>query len=214
MTDQHQVEKDEGPSEQDIARAELIAERGETRRRIPPGVIALIAILGGVALIVLLLGELFLFVPRPQNNDAAQQPTDATVTLVINANTIEVSAGGRLMTVRYIGIAVPAEGSPFAGLAITANRQWIAGKAVVLEGDQVDRDDGGNFLRYVYVDGAMVNAALLAAGLASTAPPQTNRRYYDEFQAIEAEARGAGRGIWSAASQSLSVPPPHTVGGP
>ena len=50
-----------------------------------------------------------------------------------------------------------------------------------LERDKVDSDAQGRLLRYVYLDGAMVNAALIAVGLGSASTGQ-NVRYAEGFR--------------------------------
>ncbi len=136
---------------------------------------------------------------------ACATPTSPTVTRVIDGDTIEVSMGGALYKVRYIGIDTPEldDTRPqFGALAQEAtrfNRRLVAGKAVRLEKDISEPDRYGRLLRYVYIGDTFVNAKLVREGLAwaKAYPPDT--RHQDYLEEMEAEARQAGIGIWAPA---------------
>ncbi len=66
-----------------------------------------------------------------------------------------------------------------------------------LERDVSERDRFGRLLRYVYVDGILVNAELVREGYAETLfyPPDT--RYASCFAALEVEAQESRRGMWA-----------------
>jgi len=115
---------------------------------------------------------------------------------VVDGDTIVLASGER---VRYIGIDTPeATGASefFGPEATEANRRLVAGRRVRLERDVSDRDRFDRLLRYLYVDGVMVNAELVREGFARVLvyPPDT--RYTTCFSALEGEAREAGRGLW------------------
>jgi micrococcal nuclease len=130
---------------------------------------------------------------------------------VIDGDTIKLTDG---RTVRYIGIDTPEvrrrvgerwvnDPEPFGLAASAANKALVAVRRVRLEFDVQSKDRYGRWLAYVYAtsdDGAefMVNERLLADGMAQpmTIPP--NVRYAETFRARAAEARRAGRGLWSA----------------
>ncbi len=200
MRDDYVTEKDEGPSEADIARAEQVASQGDRRPVIPTAVWKALGIAGGLLIVGLLLGEALVFGPRRPRQADVQTPASASVVRVIDGATIVVEVDGEIATVRYIGVVVPQIGDAMAGPAISANRQWVSGKDVVLERDKTDTDESGNLLRYVYVDGGMVNAALIRAGLAKAAGRDTNDRYYQQFIQIEAQAKADRLGIWASAA--------------
>ena len=115
---------------------------------------------------------------------------------VIDGRTIFVRVGKTELEVRYIGVATPEYGHPWYDLVTEVNRNWVVGKDVEMERDRVDSDVQGRLLRYVYVDGAMVNAALIAVGLGTNATGQ-NVRYAEGFRRLEAEAQSENLGIWS-----------------
>jgi len=128
----------------------------------------------------------------------------ATVVRVVDGDTIRVSIEGQEYRVRYIGIDTPETVDPrrpvqcFGQEASERNRQLVEGKTVSLEKDVSDVDGFGRLLRYVWVEGQMVNAALVEEGyaLASTYPPDVKNA--ELFASLQAEARDAARGLWGA----------------
>jgi micrococcal nuclease len=129
------------------------------------------------------------------------------VTEVVDGDTIKVSIGGDVYTVRYIGIDTPETVHPTRGVepygaeASAANRRLVEGQTVRLERDVSETDRYGRLLRYVWVGDVMVNAELVRLGYAqvSTYPPDVARQ--EEFSRLEAEAREAGRGLWADAPE-------------
>ena len=116
---------------------------------------------------------------------------------MIDGDTIIVEGGFR---VRYIGIDTPEvypEVEAFGIEAWEANRRLVEGKEVRLERDVSETDKYDRLLRYVYVDEVMVNAELVKQGLARAKAYPPDTRYQDYLAEMEAEARGAGRGIWA-----------------
>ena len=143
----------------------------------------------------------------PASTPAAGAPnlTEAVVQRVTDGDTIVLTTGQR---VRYIGIDTPEmrrrEGDKwvkdpesFAEAATEVNRELTEGKTVRLEFDAQRLDRYGRLLAYVYVDGKMVNEALLERGMAQqmTVPP--NVKYADHFREVAREARLAERGLWA-----------------
>ena len=142
---------------------------------------------------------------------------DAVVRHVIDGDTIELS-DGRL--VRYIGLDTPElrrrarpgdrewragvgdgwveDPEPFGREAKEANRRLVEGRSLRLEYDAQTHDRYGRWLAYVFVDGRMVNAALLEDGYAQllTIPP--NVKYAQQLRRAAREAREARRGLWGA----------------
>ncbi|HEX2039516.1 MAG TPA: thermonuclease family protein, partial [Acidimicrobiales bacterium] len=74
------------------------------------------------------------------------------------------------------------------------------GTAVRLVGDVELRDQYGRVLAYVYRadDDTFVNLRLVQDGYASVLTYPPNVAHAPEFVAAAAEARAAGRGLWSA----------------
>ena len=122
---------------------------------------------------------------------------EAVVTGIIDARTIKVEINGVPRTVRYIGVDAPAIREPFYDTAMAASRQWIGGATVLLEADAVDADREGRLLRYVWLDDAMVNLALVGSGLAKAARGSENVRYQSAFAQVEGNARAQDLGLWA-----------------
>jgi micrococcal nuclease len=136
-----------------------------------------------------------------------QGPTEtAVVTRVIDGDTIEVSLGGRTERVRYIGMNTPEADEPCGGEATEANSVFVAGRTVTLESDVSDRDRYGRLLRYVYVDGLMVNERLVEDGWAQVATYPPDVRYVDRFLGAERWAREQGAGLWGDALCASQLP--------
>ena len=136
--------------------------------------------------------------PIPSSDPSAPPPGQtAQVEEVIDGDTIDVTLNGRSYPVRYIGVDTPERGDPFYAEATQANRQLVAGQEVILVKDVSETDQYGRLLRYIYLpDGTFVNAELLRQGYAQivTYPPDVAMQ--EQFQAIQSEARAAGRGLW------------------
>ncbi|MCK4273453.1 MAG: thermonuclease family protein [Dehalococcoidales bacterium] len=124
-------------------------------------------------------------------------PDTATVTQVIDGDTIIIDTGHR---VRYIGIDTP-EVHPipeaYGAEAWQANRQLVEGKSIRLERDVSETDKYGRLLRYVYVDDTLANAELVKLGMAEAKAYPPDTRYQDMLEQLEEEARQAGRGMWA-----------------
>lgn len=122
----------------------------------------------------------------------------ATVTRIIDGDTIEVSLNDRAYPVRYIGMDTPERGDFFYAEASAANRALVEAQTVILVKDVSETDRYGRLLRYVYLpDGTFVNAELVAQGyaVAVTFPPDV--REQELFRTLEREARENGRGLWA-----------------
>lgn len=73
------------------------------------------------------------------------------------------------------------------------------GAEVALEADRADTDQYGRYLRYLWsADGELVNAEIVRQGFARAVLYQPNDAHIERIRAAEAEARGAGRGLWGA----------------
>jgi len=121
----------------------------------------------------------------------------ATVTEVIDGDTLEVKLGGKSWRLRYIGVDAPEREEPFYEEALDFNRNLVAGGTVILVKDVSETDQYGRLLRYVYLeDGTFVNAELIRHGLARlvTFPPDVAQTSF--LKDLQAEARAAGAGMW------------------
>jgi micrococcal nuclease len=138
---------------------------------------------------------------------ASQAGGTATVERVVDGDTIIALINGRRERVRFIGMDTPESvkpNTPVQCFAIAASNRTKAllpaGTGVRLVGDVEQRDKYKRLLAYVYraKDNLFVNLSLVRDGYAVpyTFPP--NVAHTNEFVGAAADARQAGRGLWSA----------------
>jgi micrococcal nuclease len=133
---------------------------------------------------------------------------------VWDGNTILIEGG---FTVRYIGVNTPGGGmfrrpvEPFGREAAERNVELVEGQQVELEEDAADVDSAGFMLRYVYVDGEMVNEILLREGLARLAPFGRNTRHAESLRQAETEAREQPLNIWTLPTPTATNTPLPTA---
>lgn len=138
---------------------------------------------------------------------------EATVVYVDDGDTIDVQIDGRLERVRYIGIDAPevphhGQGGTRGGeAAAQLNRAMVDRRRVRLEGDVEPRDRYGRLLAYVWLGHTMVNLEMVRRGYARALTIPPNLRYARCFTGAEAEARGAGRGLWGGGDLRGALPP-------
>lgn len=132
------------------------------------------------------------------------------VTRIIDGDTIEIEGGQR---VRYIGIDSP-EMSPvecYARQAYDKNSELVLGKTIGLEKDVSETDRYGRLLRYIWLDGKLINEALVAEGYAHASSYPPDVKYQDKFRAAETTARESNRGLWGDVCTSPSPTPKTTT---
>jgi micrococcal nuclease len=138
----------------------------------------------------------------------------ATVTHVIDGDTIDVRIGGRDERIRLIGIDTPETKKPNTPIqcygpeasAFTAALLPV-GTPVRIERDVVGRDDYGRLLGYVYLadgatnaDSTFVNMEIIRQGYARPLSIAPNTVHAREFAAAANAADDEGLGLWSACS--------------
>lgn len=132
---------------------------------------------------------------------------EATVVRVVDGDTVVVRLAGTEETVRLIGIDTPETKDPGApvecfGPEATAGLERLLppGAPVRLERDAEARDRFGRLLAYAFRahDGAFVEEAMLAEGLAAVLDIDPNSSYRARLHLAAGSARDAGRGMWSA----------------
>lgn len=130
----------------------------------------------------------------------------AVVRAVIDGDTIDVTFGeGPDERLRLLGIDTPETVKPdapvecFGPEASAAAKDLLAeGSTVIVQRDTEARDRYGRLLGYVWrSDGAFVNRVLVAEGFARTLSIAPNTAHRGDLAAAAAEARTAGRGLWS-----------------
>jgi micrococcal nuclease len=129
-------------------------------------------------------------------------PVTARVAEAIDGDTLVLEGGER---VRYLLVDTPESTGGardcFGPEAHAFNRGLVEGRRVTLAYGEACTDRFGRLLAYVSVDGREVNSLLVQRGHACVlhVPPAGSARR-SEFEALEAEARSARRGVWGACS--------------
>ena len=139
----------------------------------------------------------------------------ATVTQVIDGDTIDVDVGGRTERVRLIGIDTPETKRPDTPVecygpeasAFTSSLLPV-GTEVRIERDVVGRDDYGRLLGYVHLrddegePGAdiFVNMELVERGFARPLAIEPNSTFAAEFASAARRAERDDLGLWAACS--------------
>jgi micrococcal nuclease len=124
-----------------------------------------------------------------------------------------VLIGGQAYKLRYIGIDTPESVDPRRPVeclgeeAAERNRKLVQGATVGLEKDVSETDAFGRLLRYVWLDGEMVNALLVEEGYAEAATYPPDVKYSEMFASLQAEARAAGRGLWGPVCDATTASP-------
>jgi micrococcal nuclease len=130
--------------------------------------------------------------------------SSATVTRVVDGDTVIARVGGEELRVRLIGIDTPetvAPGQPvecFGPAASAFTHRRLEGRAVELEFDVERLDRYGRTLAYVWLGGELFNETLVREGYAvvTTFPPDV--KYVDRFVAAQRAAREQRLGLWGA----------------
>ena len=138
------------------------------------------------------------------------EPGRAEVVRVVNGDTIVVRIAGEQERVRLLGIDTPESVDPRSPVecfgkeaARHLGRLAPPGARVRLVLDVEPRDRFGRLLAYVYRQpgGDFVNLALARDGYAQALTIPPNVAHADAFVAAVADARAAGRGLWSACGE-------------
>lgn len=145
---------------------------------------------------------------------SAATPTDglATVTHVVDGDTIDVEIGGRTERVRLIGIDTPETKKPNTPVECygpEASEFTAAllpmGTAVRIERDVVGRDDYGRLLGYVHLVAGegpetFVNLEIIEQGFARPLTIEPNSTFARDFADAARRAEHSDLGLWSACS--------------
>ncbi|MFC7321063.1 thermonuclease family protein [Halobacillus campisalis] len=129
--------------------------------------------------------------------------TNATLTRVIDGDTIEVSMDGKTEDVRLLLIDTPETVhpsepvQPYGPEATQFVKDTLSGEEVRVKVGSEERDNYGRLLAYVFIDGETIQEKLLEKGLARTAYLYNDLTMLDEFHAAQQKAIDSGKGVWS-----------------
>lgn len=151
--------------------------------------------------------------PTPTMKVAApnfSQLEKVLVLRVVDGDTIVIEGNKKL---RYIGMNAPESVDPrrpvqcYGEEASKRNKELVEGKTITLEKDVSETDKYGRLLRYVYLNGVMINKQLVEEGyaLASSYPPDI--KHQPELRLAQKNALSNHRGLWSACPSSDSPTP-------
>lgn len=156
--------------------------------------------------------------PAPKKSVLSAAPTaapivqlstaSAMVVSVVDGDTIHVENGPQKETIRLIGVDTPELHDPrkpvgcFAKEAKEKVASLINGKEVILEADstQSNRDIYGRLLRYVFLDGVLVNRVLIAEGYGYEYTYDEPYTYQQVFKDAQKEAQEQQKGLWNPAT--------------
>lgn len=118
------------------------------------------------------------------------------VATVLDGNTFELVDG---QIVRLIGIDAPKEGESCSEQAVEQLSSLISGKIVYLEKDISETDEDNKLLRYVYIDGVLVNLKLVDEGYAYAVESPPDVAQASQLSQAEDNAADSGNGcLWSS----------------
>ena len=128
----------------------------------------------------------------------AQDPATATVTKIVDGDTIDVVHEGRELRVRLLNVDTPEIDECLAEDAADFLEGRIPpGTEVELEWDQGRQDRYGRELTGVLEGDSLVNAEIARAGLGVAVLFEPNDRFYDEVLAAQEAAEAAGIGLFA-----------------
>lgn len=130
----------------------------------------------------------------------------ATVTHVVDGDTVDLRIAGSAERARLLGIDTPETVKPDApvecfGPEASARTKALLppGTAVLVQRDREARDRYGRLLVYLWrrSDQLFVNGSLVSEGFARTLSIAPNTSHQADLAARMADARGAGTGLWA-----------------
>ncbi|MCS7119251.1 MAG: thermonuclease family protein [Archaeoglobaceae archaeon] len=121
----------------------------------------------------------------------------AFVVEVIDGDTIRLESGD---LVRLLGINAPEKGQKFYIEAKERLKELVEGKEVLLEKEKKNTDRYGRLLRYVYVNGSLVNLIMVEEGFAYAYVSDT-MKYEEELKKAEEKAKSMKLKIWEESEE-------------
>ena len=130
---------------------------------------------------------------------------------VVDGDTLKIVMGGKVVTLRLIGLDTPEIVDPrkpvqcFAREASDEAKKILTGQSIRIEQDpsQGTYDKYGRLLAYVYApansvqEGILVNKYMISEGYGHEYTYDLPYKYQKEFKAAETEARISQKGLWA-----------------
>ena len=130
----------------------------------------------------------------------------ATVSNVVDGDTIDVLIEGASFQVRYIGMDAPEVGESYSSEATNRNNELVQGRTVTLVKDASETDISGSLLRYVLSGNSFVNYSLVRDGFAYASTQRPDVACSIAFAEAQNLAVSEGAGLWAV----IPTPPPPT----
>jgi endonuclease YncB( thermonuclease family) len=157
--------------------------------------------------------------PKPSPTFGPTGPTRlASVTKVVDGDTIRVLIGGVEYPVRYIGIDSPEPDATdpltkqLAAAATAANAELVGGREVLLERDISETDQFDRLLMHVWLIDAgppiLVNAELVRRGFAEVTTYPPDEKYVALLTAAQQSASTSALGLWAPVPTPSPTPTP------
>lgn len=128
----------------------------------------------------------------------------ATVTRVIDGDTVEVTTRSIALDIRLLGVDTPETVHPtepvecFGPEASAFTERRLEGKDIGLEFDVERLDRYERTLAYIWLDGHLFNRTLVRRGFATVLIYEPNDKYAAKLRTAEEKARAEKRGLWEA----------------
>lgn len=135
------------------------------------------------------------------------------VTKVIDGDTLIIKIDDEEKPVRLIGIDAPESNENGSKEATEKLTNLVENKEVSLEPDesQEDKDIYDRLLRYIFIDGSLINQKMIEDGLAKEYTYKTAYKYQTEFKEAQAQSKENKIGIWSQDFYPTTIPTKKVV---
>ncbi|MGF9846639.1 thermonuclease family protein [Priestia megaterium] len=136
-------------------------------------------------------------------SSASSHGEQATVTRVVDGDTIHISLKGKDETIRMLLLDTPETVDPnkpvepFGKDASNFAKQTLSGKTVGIQVGSEPRDKYGRLLAYVWVGNKTYQEMVLEKGLGRTAYLYNDTSMLDQFHKAQDVAKNQGIGVWS-----------------
>jgi micrococcal nuclease len=128
----------------------------------------------------------------------------ATVSQVVDGDTIHVMMNGKEYKVRYIGMDAPEmTGETYSEQAKEYNSKLVSGQTVMMVKDQSETDKYDRLLRYVIAGNTFVNYDLVEKGFARAKDYPPDSACKSVFVDAMATAKASNLGLWAAAAAAV-----------